>query len=100
MDFKATAKRMGTAAAVAGGAVMAATSNMLQDPAYPIQQAIQAPDMKSAALAAGTAAITAGIVGRRRHFDESAATARHEAAAPVRVKAIGSQVKPSRTRSY
>ena len=52
MTFKDTAKRMGTAAAVAGGAVMAATSGMLQDPAYPIQQALQAPDMKSAALAA------------------------------------------------
>jgi hypothetical protein len=76
MGFKDTAKRMGTAAAVAGGAVMAATSNMLQDPAHPIQQAITAPDMKSAALAAGTAAITAGIVGRKAHMTDAATNAR------------------------
>jgi hypothetical protein len=76
MGFKDTAKRMGTAAAVAGGTVMAATSNLLQDPAYPVQQAIVAPDMKSAALAAGTAAITAAVYGRRAHMHDAANNAR------------------------
>lgn len=76
MNFKNTAKRMGTAAAVAGGTVMAATSNLLQDPAHPVQQAIVAPDMKSAALAAGTAAITAAVYGRRAHMNDAANNAR------------------------
>ena len=67
MNFKETAKRAGTAAAVAGGTVMAATSGLLHDPAHPIQQALTAPDMKSAALAAGTAAITAAVYGRKAH---------------------------------
>lgn len=76
MNLKATAKRMGTAALVAGSTVAAATSNLLQDPAHPIQQAIVAPDMKSAALAAGTAAITAGVYGRRAHMNDAANNAR------------------------
>lgn len=76
MGFKDTAKRMGTAAAIAGGTVAAATSNLLQDPAYPIQHAIVAPDMKSAAVAAGAAAITAGIMGRRSHMNDAASKAR------------------------
>lgn len=76
MSFKDTAKRMGTAAAVAGSTVMAATSNLLQDPAAPVQHALQAPDMKSAALAAGTAAITAAVYGRRAHMNDAANNAR------------------------
>lgn len=76
MNLKGTAKRMGTAAAMAGSTVMAATSGLLHDPASPIQQAMQAPDMKSAAYAAGAAAITAGIMGRRGHMDEAANIAR------------------------
>jgi hypothetical protein len=76
MNLKGTAKRMGTAAAVAGSTVMAATSNLLQDPAHPIQQALQAPDMKSAAYAAGAAALTAAVYGRRAHMDDAATNAR------------------------
>ena len=64
MDIKGTAKRMGTAAAVAAGTVAAATSGILNDPAHPVQQALTAPDWKSAAIAGGTAAITAGYYGR------------------------------------
>lgn len=77
MNLKQTAKRAGTAAAVAGGAVMAATSGLLHDPAGPMGYApITAPDMKSAALAAGTAAITAAVYGRRAHLHDAANNAR------------------------
>jgi len=101
MNLKDTAKRMGTAAAIAGGTVMAATSNLLRDPEGPMAGALTAPDMKSAMYAAGAAAITAGVMGRKAHFDESAAAARQEAAPAPRVKAVGSQVKLSRSpRSY
>ena len=64
MDFKATVKRAATAGSVAAGAVMAATSGILHDPTGPVQQALTAPDLKSAAVAGGAAAVTAAIVGR------------------------------------
>ncbi len=79
MSFKATAKRAGTAALIAGGTVAAATSGLMHDPAGPMGDApLTAPDFKSMAVAAGTAAVTAAIVGRRKHFHESAASARDE----------------------
>lgn len=70
MDIKGTAKRMGTAAAVATGTVAAATSGLLNDPAHPVQQALTAPDWKSAALAGGTAAVTAAVYGRHSALNE------------------------------
>lgn len=77
MNIKDTAKRMGGAALAAGSTVMAATSGLLHDPAGPMAHApIVAPDMKSAALAAGTAAITAAVYGRRGHFHDAAGQSR------------------------
>lgn len=71
MDVKGTMKRAGTAAAVAGGTVAAATANMFNE-----LLPLQAPDMKSAALAAGTAAVTAAVYGRKAHMQDAAEKAR------------------------
>ena len=76
MNFKDTAKKVTAAATMAGGTVMAATSGLLQDPAYPVQEALTAPDMKSAGVAALAAGVTAAVMGRRAHLDDAANNAR------------------------